>query len=130
MARGVELQTAPQAAHQLIKVSLPPSVSAAAQLSTRRRYNHLKFPNFLQTTPLWRGNLPSSPNLSSQRTSAASHFPTLFVPEALKLSFQPEIKPPSIHAAATTRTAVTTCLVTPSAGHDRQTVRRTQAPQA
>lgn len=75
MARGVELQTAPHTAHQLIKVSLPPSVSAAAQLSTRRRFNHLKFPNFLQTTPLWRGNLPSSPNPSSPRTWAASRFP-------------------------------------------------------
>lgn len=117
--------------NRLIKISLHPSVRcplSSSTLDTMTRLNHLKFPKWSHCVSLCKNTFNPSggetlPLVKPIVTLRPTRLP--FVAPPARKSFQAQIKQLSIHAAATTRAAVTTCFITLCTAPDRQLVRCT-----
>lgn len=103
--------------------------------TTRSCLNHLELPKLSHCVSLWKTHSPLwrwiAPTSRTHHHLGPYPSPLFFCPlhSWAQNLFQAQIKQLSIHAAATTRTAVKTCFVTLRTAPDRQTVRCIQIPQ-
>lgn len=103
--------------------------------TTRSCLNHLELPKLSHCVSLWKTHSPLwrwiAPTSRTHHHLGPYPSPLFFCPlhSSAQNLFQAQIKQLSIHAAATTRTAVKTCFVTLRTAPDRQAVRCIQIPQ-